>query len=73
MQADEVILGGSAKAFAKRIGVPEEDVKLARVGAVSDLGGNEFLILLGTLPDGRSVRMLCRHDIPAYVVSFRLV
>jgi hypothetical protein len=69
--ANEVILGGAAKAFAKRIGIAEEDVKAARVGPVSDLGGREWLILLGTLPDGRSVRLTCRFDEPFYISSFR--
>jgi hypothetical protein len=73
MQADDVILGGAAKAFAKRIGLSETDVQKARMGAVSDLGGNEFRILLGTLVDGRSIRFQCRHDLPYYVVSFRLL
>jgi hypothetical protein len=71
MQADEVILGGEAKAFAKRIGLPETDVREARASAVSELGGTAYMILQGTLPDGRSVRLVCRYDLPHYVVSFR--
>lgn len=73
MQADEIILGGAAKAYAKRVSVAEAEVKSALAGPVSDLGGNEFRILLGTLPDGRSVRFKCRHDLPSYIVSFRIV
>lgn len=71
MKEEDVILGGSAKAFAKRIGLPEADLKKARVGAVADLGGIEFMILQGTLPDGRSVQMKCRFDEPSYIVFFR--
>lgn len=67
----DVILGGAAKAFAKRIGLAEADLKTARLGPVSDLGGREYMILLGTLPDGRSVHMKCRFDEPLYIASFR--
>jgi hypothetical protein len=71
MRAGKVIIGGRAKAFAKRIGVSEADLEAARLGPVADLGGNEYMILHGDLPDGRSVRMLCRYDEPYYIASFR--
>jgi hypothetical protein len=73
VDAEDVILGGAAKAFAKRVGITEREVKEARAGEVSDLGGIEFRILLGTLSDGRTIRMLCRFDLPHYISSFRLV
>jgi len=73
VRIDEVILGGAAKAYAKRVGLVEDDVKAALCGSVSDLEGTAYRILLGTLPDGRSVRFKCRYDLPNYVVSFRIV
>jgi hypothetical protein len=73
MNADEVTLGGAAVAYAMRAGLSISDVKEARAGSVSELGGSEYKILIGTIPDGRSIRLVCRYDVPGNVVTCRLI
>jgi hypothetical protein len=53
------------------LGIAESWLKQARCGAVSTHEGREYFIVIGSLPDGRSVRMQCRHDRRHHIVSFR--
>jgi hypothetical protein len=66
-----VTLSERATILCQRLGIPESALKKARSGPVSTHEGREYFIVIGTLPDGRSVRMQCRHDRRNHIVSFR--
>jgi hypothetical protein len=71
MRADDVTLGERALSLCEQLGISVNDAKNARSSANSTYPAPEFLMVIGTLPDGRSIRMWCRHDRPAHIVSFR--
>jgi hypothetical protein len=71
MRPSDVSLGERALSLCGRLGIPETDLRTARCGTVSTHEGAQYLIVIGDLPDGRSVRMLCRHDRPNHIVTFR--
>jgi hypothetical protein len=73
MRSQDVTLGEGARRMCPRLGIAESDVRDARAGSISEHDSPEYLIVMGELPDGRSVRMMCRHDMPWHVVSFRPV
>jgi hypothetical protein len=71
MRADEVTLGERALTVCQQLGIPPNDAKNARSTASSTYEGREYLIVIGQLTDGRSIRMMCRHDRPEHIVSLR--
>ena len=71
MRADEVTLGERALALCEQLGIAPNDARNARSEASSTYPGAEYLVVIGQLPDGRSIRMLCRHDRPQHIVTFR--
>lgn len=73
MDVNQITLGGGASQWAAQLGIPESEVRTARATATSASDGLEFLVILGALPDGRRVRMLCPRGFPHHVVSFRLI
>jgi hypothetical protein len=73
MEISDVTLGESARRWCQRLGVPESDLKSARAGSVTTYEGTQYLIVTGELPDGRAIRMQCRHDRSNHIVSFRPV
>jgi hypothetical protein len=72
MLADEITLGESATAWAQKMGLTRDDLAAARISG-SELGGNEYLRIQGSLPDGRSVDMKCPHNLATHIVSFRII
>jgi hypothetical protein len=71
MRADDVTLGERALAMCVQLGIDPHDAKKARSDATSTYDGREFMIVIGPLPDGRLIRMMCRYDRPYHVVTFR--
>jgi hypothetical protein len=66
-----VTLSERAKALLGQFGLTERDLKRARAGSVSSSETPQYLVVHGDLPDGRTVRMLCRFDLPCHIVTFR--
>lgn len=74
METNDVSLGPVAMRFCERLGVPPNALRAARAGhSVTISAREDWLVVHGELPDGRAVRMHCRHDLPSYVSSFRLL
>lgn len=73
MKASDVTLSERAIHLCRQFGISVNDAKNARSQATSTYEGREFLVVIGPLPDGRSLRMNCRHDRPEHIVSFRPV
>lgn len=71
MRPDEVTLGEAARHLCRRLGRPETDIQAARSGSGSVFQGREYLIVVGEAPDGRTIRMACRHDRPHHVITWR--
>lgn len=73
MASNQVTLGESATKTCLRVGIAENDLRKARAGSVSEHEGREYLVVIGELSDGRSVRMMCRFDRPHHIVTFRFL
>jgi hypothetical protein len=71
MESNDVTLGERASKLCASLGIPENALQKARSGSISEHEGREFLIVIGELPDGRSVRMMCRFDRTNHIVTFR--
>jgi hypothetical protein len=71
MKPSDVTLGERARSLCSQLGVTEEDVRMARCGDISTHEGTQYLVVLGELADGRTIRMLCRYDRPNHIVTFR--
>lgn len=71
MKGNQVTLGERAERLCAQLGISENDIRRVRSKSVSIHEGREYLIVIGELPDGRSVRMSCRYDRPNHVVTFR--
>jgi hypothetical protein len=72
VRANDVTLGDRARAVARRHGIPHSAVRIARSLEVSTHETPECLVVIGTLPDRRCVRMWCSPDQPSHVISLRL-
>lgn len=71
MNPSDVILSRRAQALCAQLGISQGDLRKARAGPTSGWEGREYYVVTGELPDGRSVRMSCRHDHRHYIVTFR--
>jgi hypothetical protein len=71
MASNQVTLGETASKLCARTDISENALRSARAGSVSEHEGREYLVVIGELPDGRSVRMSCRFDRPYHIVTFR--
>ena len=69
----QVTLSDRARAACRRLGIGEPTVERMRAGAVSTYDGGSYLVVEASLPDGRRVRMTCRHDLPGHVCSLRVL
>lgn len=72
MTPRDITLSCLARATAERLGLDELVVKRCRAASTSSHEQPGFLVVNGQLPDGRVLRMHCRHDQPAHIVSLRI-
>lgn len=68
-----VSLSDRSRKLCEQLGVPENVLKAARSGSVSETEGSQYLIVWGELPDGRRVRMMCSYANRGYIVTWRPV
>lgn len=73
MTPADITLSCLARAAAARLGVDELTVKRARADAGHTYETPAFLVAVCRLPDGRQLRLQCRHDQPEHVVVLHLV
>lgn len=71
MEPSDVTLSERARNLCGQLGITEADVRMARCGNVSTHEGAQYLVVLGELADGRTIRMLCRYDRTNHIVTFR--
>jgi hypothetical protein len=71
MDVDRVTLSERAQKLCAQHGIAESDLKIARASEVSSYEGREYWVVIGELPDGRSVRMSCQHGRTGHIVTFR--
>ena len=70
MDEKDVTLGENARAWCRKLGVLEDDIRAARVSG-AETPGVEFIAIYSSLPDGTRVRLKCPHDRPHFVQSWR--
>jgi hypothetical protein len=71
MQPSDVTLSERARKLSTQFGISESALRQARCSSISTLEGREYFIVIGTLSDGRTVRMNCGYAQRNHIVSFR--
>lgn len=72
VRSSDVTLGDKARAGARRHGIGEHALRLARALGASTHETPEYLVVVATLPDRRRVQLFCCHARPAHIVKLRL-
>jgi hypothetical protein len=73
MNATDVTLSPGALASCERLGIDEIAIRRARADSVSEFARPAYLVVIGQLPDGRTIRLSCRHDLPKHVAALSAV